>query len=293
MTDVTNTIRRQISTVEDLRTVISTTKSIASVNVHKYQPMMKAIEPYGTTIEMGIQAVVRNRPNLNVKQRDANGQTILIVFGTDQGLVGPFNLRVAAYISENNNHLGVQPAIIAVGKRLASHLQAQEHNVPFVASVPNTVEMMISTVCDLLVRLDTVRQQTGGERVDLVYNHPGQGTAYSTRHIGLLPLDLQWLDSMRQREWTSKTLPTARADLNTLLTELTQQYAFVTLYRVLVYSLISENASRLAAMEKAENNIDERLADLSGRYNVIRQEAITEELFDAIAGIELLEELVN
>jgi hypothetical protein len=53
-------------------------------------------------------------------------------------------------------------------------------------------------------------------------------------------------------------------------------------------SLASENASRLAAMQRAEKNIDELLEDLNGTFHRLRQSGIDEELFDVVAGFEAL-----
>jgi len=53
-------------------------------------------------------------------------------------------------------------------------------------------------------------------------------------------------------------------------------------------SLASENASRLAAMQRADKNINELLDDLNGTFHRVRQGGIDEELFDVISGFEAL-----
>jgi F-type H+-transporting ATPase subunit gamma len=63
---------------------------------------------------------------------------------------------------------------------------------------------------------------------------------------------------------------------------------FVSVYRGLVLSLASENAARLAAMQAAEQNIDERLSELNVQYNRQRQQAITSEILDIVGGFEAL-----
>jgi F-type H+-transporting ATPase subunit gamma len=69
---------------------------------------------------------------------------------------------------------------------------------------------------------------------------------------------------------------------------LLREYLFISLFRACAESLAAENASRLAAMERADKNIDELLADLRTRYQRRRQGAIDEELFDVTAGFEAL-----
>jgi len=48
------------------------------------------------------------------------------------------------------------------------------------------------------------------------------------------------------------------------------------------------DASRLAAMERADRNIDELLENLHGTFHRLRQSGIDEELFDVISGFEAL-----
>jgi F-type H+-transporting ATPase subunit gamma len=62
----------------------------------------------------------------------------------------------------------------------------------------------------------------------------------------------------------------------------------VSLFRACAESLASENASRLAAMERADKNIDELLETLQGLFHRLRQRGIDEELFDVISGFEAL-----
>jgi F-type H+-transporting ATPase subunit gamma len=62
----------------------------------------------------------------------------------------------------------------------------------------------------------------------------------------------------------------------------------VLLFQACAESLASENASRLAAMQRAEKNIGEILEQLNRTFHRIRQESIDEELFDVISGYEAL-----
>jgi F-type H+-transporting ATPase subunit gamma len=64
--------------------------------------------------------------------------------------------------------------------------------------------------------------------------------------------------------------------------------SFASLFRACAQSLASENASRLAAMQRAETNIDDLLEELNLSFHRLRQSGIDEELFDAISGFEAL-----
>jgi F-type H+-transporting ATPase subunit gamma len=72
------------------------------------------------------------------------------------------------------------------------------------------------------------------------------------------------------------------------LRALIREYLFVSFFRACAESLASENASRLAAMERADKNIDELLEALSGSFHRLRQSGIDEELFDVVSGFEAM-----
>jgi F-type H+-transporting ATPase subunit gamma len=69
---------------------------------------------------------------------------------------------------------------------------------------------------------------------------------------------------------------------------LIREYLFISLFRACAESLASENASRLAAMERADKNIHELLENLHATFHRLRQSGIDEELFDVISGFEAL-----
>ena len=68
------------------------------------------------------------------------------------------------------------------------------------------------------------------------------------------------------------------------------EYLFVSVFRACAESLASENASRLAAMDRADRNIDKMLATLHGTFQRLRQGRIDEELSDVLSGFKALAE---
>jgi F-type H+-transporting ATPase subunit gamma len=101
-------------------------------------------------------------------------------------------------------------------------------------------------------------------------------------------MDPLLLRRWREEPWDSPSLPAFATDRGRLLSRLVRQYLFVSLFRACAESLASENASRIAAMQAAEKNIEERLDDLRGSFNQLRQSAITAELLDVVTGFEAL-----
>ena len=78
------------------------------------------------------------------------------------------------------------------------------------------------------------------------------------------------------------------ADPTETMRGLISEYVFVSIFRASAESLASENASRLAAMDRADRNIDKMLLGLHDRFHRLRQGRIDEELSDVIAGFKAL-----
>jgi len=104
----------------------------------------------------------------------------------------------------------------------------------------------------------------------------------------LLPLDAAWAECLAQKPWPTKMPPDVIGDSTTILRALIRKYLFISLFRACAESLASENASRLAAMQRADKNIDDLLETLHGTFHHLRQDSIDEELFDVISGYETL-----
>jgi F-type H+-transporting ATPase subunit gamma len=127
-----------------------------------------------------------------------------------------------------------------------------------------------------------------GAALHLFYNRPTSGAVYAPIHQQLLPLDAPWRRRLGELPWPTGFWPEVLGGGTMTLRALLDEFLFVSLFHACAESLASENASRLAAMQRADRNIDELLADLRGRFHRLRQSSIDEELFDVISGFEAL-----
>jgi F-type H+-transporting ATPase subunit gamma len=114
------------------------------------------------------------------------------------------------------------------------------------------------------------------------------GAAYEAVSQCLLPLDEEWRLRLAHLPWPTKNLPEVVGSKEQTLLALVRSYLFVSLFKACAESLAAENASRLAAMQRAEKNIDERLGGLNQAFRRLRQTSIDEELFDVLSGYESL-----
>ena len=138
--------------------------------------------------------------------------------------------------------------------------------------------------------MESEAHHTEGEVVELhlFYNRSTSKTNYAPVRERLLPLDEKWHRRLVDLAWPTKSLPEVMGDATATLSALIREYLFVSLFRACAQSLASENASRLAAMERADKNINELIQNLNGTFHRLRQSGIDEELFDVVSGFEAL-----
>jgi F-type H+-transporting ATPase subunit gamma len=154
--------------------------------------------------------------------------------------------------------------------------------------VPNSVKAITPLVGQILVESETPHSHGEVTELHLFYNRLTSGAVYAPVNQRLLPLDEDWRRKLSKLPWPTGNLPEVMGGRTVTLRALIREYLFASLFRACAESLASENASRLAAMQRADKNIDELLEDLNRTFHRLRQNGIDEELFDVISGFEAL-----
>jgi len=180
------------------------------------------------------------------------------------------------------------PQVWAVGERVHARLADAGLPLKGLFAVPNSVQAITPLVGRIQIESEAHRAKGEYERVYVFHNRPKSGALYEPVSQRLLPLDAPWQQGLAKVPWPSKELPEVMCGDTVTLRALLREYLFISLFRACAESLASENASRLAAMERADKNIDELMETLHGTFHRIRQAGIDEELFDVISGFEAL-----
>jgi F-type H+-transporting ATPase subunit gamma len=268
-------------------------KSLAAVNIRQFMRAAQSAEEYARAVESGLQIVLRSMSEGAIPSADErdNGQVGVVVYGSAHGLCGQFNRQIVTYALETLTDLGiaaVSRSLMVMGDRVTGRLeesgQAIERRFPITGSLPDVAPMLQQA----LITMDEWRGEKGIRSILVFYNSPRSQASYEPTYRRLLPLDSRFLLELRERKWPSRGLPTFSMDSADLLSSLIRQFLFITLHKAFVESLASENAARLSAMQAAEKNVEERLEELNSAYHSQRQEAVTNELFDIVAGFEAL-----
>jgi len=287
-------LRRSIGITKELHSMVKTMKALAGVNIRQCERTVSAIEEYNRTVEMGLQvALGRLGPQAVSGEFAPDRKLGAIVFGSDQGMCGLLNDQVVSHATRVLQKLASRrenQSILPVGVRAASQLESLGHKLEESVRVPSSVYGINAAVEEVLRIIEEWHSKRGIELVTLFYARPETGAWYHVAGVRLLPVDEEWINGLRARRWPSKVIPMFTMDEKQLFRLLIHEYLFVSLFRAFADSLASENASRLASMQVAERNIEDRLRALTMESRRLRQDAITAELLDIIASFEALHE---
>jgi F-type H+-transporting ATPase subunit gamma len=293
MSDTTAGLRRKITSAGDLQSVVRTMKALAASSIGQYERSVRALADYDRAVQLGLAVCLRDsNPMTSLATRNvpsSAGAVGVVVFGSDQGLVGPFNQVVVDRSLEAIAALPGDPLIWAVGERVQSRLLDAGVTLAGSFTLPSSVEAIAPLIGQVLLETEA-RPGRAGEIVELhlIFNRRTIGSAYAPVAQRLLPLDENWRRAHADLRWPTANFPEVMGDRITTVRALIREYVFVSLFRACAESLASESASRLAAMERADRNINELLENLHGAFNRLRQSGIDEELFDVISGYEAL-----
>jgi len=293
MSDSLAALRRKITGAVDLHAVVRTMKALAASSIGDYQRAVLALADYDRMVSLGLGECFRQSqvdPTAFAERVSARASDPIgaIVFGSDQGLVGPFNDAIADHVVGALAALPGRVEVWAVGERVQARLQDAGLEVLGAYAVPGSVAAIAPLVAQIQIDSEARRAKNGMTQVHLFHNRPLAASLYEPVGQRLLPLDGAWQQSLAAVPWPGKMKAEVLNHGATTLRALLREYLFISLFRACAESLASENASRLAAMERADRNILDLREQLQGRFHRLRQGSIDEELFDVTAGYEAL-----
>jgi len=280
-------LQQRIKSIGDLEDIVSTMKSLSAASIHQYDKAVTSLADYWHTVELGLHIAMRDRKKA-MQPKFVDGRMAAVIFGSDHGLCGRFNEDIAEYTLQHIDKIstGFKPTILCVGKRVADKLAMSGQPVDEMLNLPSSASQIGTTVQDILLHLDRWGEEDALQNLYLFHNRPSSRASYRPSRFHLLPLHLSHFQHLEGKTWPGSSLPTYTMDREVLLSSLLHQYFFISLFRACAESQSAEHGSRLRAMQAAEKNLDENREQLTGQYRRVRQEIITSELLDVVAGFE-------
>ncbi len=289
MSESLENVRHKVKGITKLESVVKTMKILSAANMAQFEQAILALESYTKTIERGLSVCFKQMVSKETNEAEPaieNKRLYLIVFGSDQGLVGQFNEVILQFTENFLAQAKGSVHIWVIGERIYTRLE--ENNAPLVAKydVPTSLEGITQLVGQLLIDCESYVPKETMSQLYVIYNQLNGGMNYEPVLNQILPLHKEWQKKISSQQWPTNKLPEILGSDTATMGSLIKEHIFISIYKSCAHSLASENASRLASMQRAEKNIEELIDQMDHSVQQIRQKNIDEEIFDVISGSE-------
>ncbi len=267
-------IERRIRTFSTVEDIVSAMKAYAGGTIKRSEEMVRAVRAYEEQVRRGL-ALVAARDTALFAPAPAAGATILVAFGSSQGLCGPLNERVADALAAA---LRPADALLVVGRRLAAAAEARGVAVPdavdSAVSVSGIRPALERTVAWILERY----RSEGYYSLTLLYTSVA-GSAARVERQRILPPESGEAAGVRD----AASEPVLHLSAGELFEGLLRELIAIGISRGYAESLRSENWQRMRVLEGATENLKRHVAELGALRNYLRQEEITEEMLEILS----------
>lgn len=289
-------VKERIGSVNSTRKITSAMKMIASSKLHKAQAAITNFLPYSEKLNSMLSNLLSSDTGYEspfAQQREVK-RIAIITFSSNSSLAGAYNANVikqtlAAY-SECRKEVNADDIVIyPIGKKIGDALRKQ--NIKTEKVFTDILDKpTYQPIADLAYELIDKFLKKEVDRIVLVYHHFKSTSSQIIQVKTLLPFDLAETIEKAQKENNGiQSDYILEPSHDEILASLIPKVLVSTLYAALLDSVASEHAARTIAMQTATDNADELLQDLKIQYNKTRQQSITNELLDIIAGAAALE----
>jgi F-type H+-transporting ATPase subunit gamma len=261
-------------------------KMIASARLRRVETALHHTRPYLEELQRILQRVaVQEREYLSplAVEREAR-RVVLVVFGSDDGLCGSFNVMLYKKMVEARSaYAGAESVkVYPIGRKIQAEMR--KNSTVEIMPLPEAIQQKDYATGMLTLADDLIGQFLHGEidRVEIIYAHfKSIGTQVMTR----LPF-LPWKGALM-----NEPAPSERGgeyiyepDQEAIIEMLYPLVLRATLFRTLLENQVSEQAARILSMQMANDNATKLLKSLQLEYNKLRQQNITAELLDIVGG---------
>ena len=284
-------LKTRIGSVASTQKTTSAMKMISSSKMRKATGQLQRLSPYRQMVQHVISHLLVTDQQFDsplITQRDVQ-RVALVVFGSDDGLCGGFNVNIFKQLlsaindvrKEFGNQVGI--TIIPVGKKMTksvSKIAGKDIQMERVALNTRSDSEELYAFTDLM---KTRFLEHTFDRVDMLYMHFISTSKQAFAREQLLPVSYQGLaENIDPRAANSPCL--FEPDANTIFNTVLPLHIKSMLQDVFIQSAASEQSARVMAMQAASDNAKELLEELQVEYNKLRQDGITTELLDILGG---------
>lgn len=271
-------VQARLATVGSFGELVGAMQGVAAARAEHARRLIAGTNAYALAVAEAMGQALALLPHDAASSRLREGRRPLwVLFCAEQAFNGGLSERVFAAAPQAR---GARVLLLgAQGLRLApTEGVVPEWSGPLIAHADNVV----AASDRLQTALAQALAREPARSVELVYSQVGQGNQFEVVIHRLLPMELETLRR------TTEARPVVHLTPQRLLDDLVDEYVSAKLTQALLHSHAAENLSRLQAMASARDNVVHMANALAADARRLRQEAITEEIVELVAGLHAL-----
>ena len=287
-------LKTRIGSVSSSEKITGAMKMISSAKVHKNEQELRRLLPFKSQIQQILGHVLASDETFDsplIEQREIEN-ILLVVFGSDDGLCGAYNMNVFKKLLEEINDLrrdhgeNVNITIFPVGRKIARavyHLKQQGISVQLVDGVDSKMNPEI--VNDFTLKLKDGFTSKEFDLVKVVYMRFYSISRQRATVDPLFPVKEELLlEGSGDDKKSENRMYIFEPDPNSIFNEVLPMFVLSMMQEVTIENRASEQAARVMAMQAANDNAKKLNEELRLEYNKLRQQSITTELLDILGG---------
>lgn len=282
----TKEIKDRIASVKDTQKITNAMYLIASTKMRKAKSDLEKTRPYFEALQHEIKRIFRTGNEVDSRyfypmdQKPLEGTYGCLVITADKGLAGAYNQNI---LKEATKLLKEHPdtKLYVVGE-YGRHYFSQ-HQIPieksFLYTAQNPTLQRAREIASIL--LEEFDKGTL-KKIFVIYTDMENSMSSEAQCTRILPFHRNhFADSLEKP--VNEPFEFFPSEVY-VLEEIIPSYLTGYIYSTLIDSFCSEQNARMTAMDSANRNAEELLAELSLQYNRVRQAAITQEITEISAG---------
>lgn len=289
-------VRERIKSVTSTQQITKAMKMVSAAKLRKAQQAITELRPYSNKLDKMLKNIISNldgdASSSFGKDREVK-KAAVVVITSNRGLCGAFNTNIikAAIHAIENEYIDQLKSgnlsVICVGKKGYDALRKRyAKGIVSNEFVDVYSDLSFNNVARVSQFLMDNFSNGNYDKVTVCYGHfKNAGVQYPTA-LQYLPVE-KVLDENAKKS-AKKADYIFEPDQQTLLEELIPTILQTSFHKFMLDTQASEHGARMTAMDKATENAEELVKGLKIDYNKARQEAITKELSEIVAGAAAL-----
>ena len=292
----TREIRNRIKSVSDTQKITNAMYLISSTKMRKARREAEKTKPYFDSLRyeirrlfaVGEETTKSRFIDSGVDESTRGGRFGILVITADKGLAGSYNQNVVR-VAETLIGKSDEYKLFIVGDYGWRYFRSHGYNVDLgfehSMNVPS-LAMARDITEEILADFDN----SDFDRIYVCYtDFTGGMSAGAPMYDRLIPFDKDdFVPEGYEHDKTASTVFEYEPDILTVLESSIRSYLVGYIYSALVNSYSSEQSARMMAMDAANDNASELLAELRLEFNHLRQNAITQEITEISSGARSL-----